>query len=94
LNDANLNESFCFIVERQVIQWNEALSQVTNKGSNFDYKGNNLFYISMYDDHMYQRGYVRSVPGAPMCGCVEKMPIVTRADCTEIAAKEGSLNGP
>ena len=51
------------------------------------YKGNNLFYISMYD-HMYQRGYVRNVPGAPMCGCVEKMPIVTRADCTEIAAKE------
>ena len=31
------------------------------------YKGNNLFYISMYD-HMYQRGYVRNVPGAPMCG--------------------------
>ena len=26
------------------------------------YKGNNLFYISMYD-HMYQRGYVRNVPG-------------------------------
>ena len=26
------------------------------------YKGNNLFYVSMYD-HMYQRGYVRNVPG-------------------------------
>lgn len=51
------------------------------------YKGNNLFYVSMYD-HMYQRGYVRNVPGAPMCGCVEKMPIVARADCTEIEAKE------
>lgn len=47
------------------------------------YKGNNLFYISQYD-HLYQRGYVTNVPGAPMCGCVEKMPIVTRADCTEI----------
>lgn len=51
------------------------------------YKANNLFYVSMYD-HLYQRGYVRNVPGAPMCGCVEKMPIVSRADCTEIEAKE------
>mmetsp|Transcript_3556 Transcript_3556/g.5368 ORF Transcript_3556/g.5368 Transcript_3556/m.5368 type:complete len:681 (-) Transcript_3556:438-2480(-) len=48
------------------------------------YKGNNLFYVSMYD-HMHQRGYVRNVPGAPMCGCLEKMPIVSRSDCTEIA---------
>ena len=25
---------------------------------------------------------------APMCGCVEKMPLVTQADCTEIEALE------
>lgn len=30
------------------------------------YKGNNIFYVSMYD-HLYVRGYVRNVPGAPMC---------------------------
>jgi hypothetical protein len=36
------------------------------------YKGNNLFYVSMYD-HMNQRGYVRAVPGAPMCGCTEQV---------------------
>ena len=36
------------------------------------YKANNLFYVSMYD-HMYQRGYVRNIPGAPMCGCLEKV---------------------
>lgn len=47
------------------------------------YKGNNLFYVAMYD-HLYQRGYVRNVPGAPMCGCAEQMPIVSRADCTEM----------
>jgi hypothetical protein len=41
----------------------------------------------MYD-HMYQRGYVENVPGAPMCACVEQMPTVTRSDCTEIAATE------
>jgi hypothetical protein len=31
------------------------------------YRGNNLFFVSMYD-HMYQRGYVKNIPGAPMCG--------------------------
>ena len=31
------------------------------------YKANNLFFVSMYD-HMYQRGYVQNIPGAPMCG--------------------------
>ena len=34
------------------------------------YKANNLFYVSMYD-HMHQRGYVRNIPGTPMCGCQE-----------------------
>lgn len=47
------------------------------------YRGNNLFYISMYD-HLYVRGYVRNVPLAPMCGCVEMMPTVSRSDCTEM----------
>jgi hypothetical protein len=47
------------------------------------FKGNNLFYVSMYD-HLYERGYVKNVPGYPMCGCLEKMPKVTRSDCTEI----------
>lgn len=51
------------------------------------YRGNNLFYISMYD-HMYQRGYVRNIAGAPMCGCAEVMPVVTRADCTQMAVSE------
>merc|ERR1711862_886952 len=34
------------------------------------YKGNLLFYVPMYD-HMTQRGYVRNIPGAPMCACAE-----------------------
>jgi hypothetical protein len=37
----------------------------------------------MYD-HLYQRGYVKNLPGAPMCGCVEQMPVVSRSDCTQI----------
>jgi regulation of enolase protein 1 (concanavalin A-like superfamily) len=51
------------------------------------FKANNLFYVSMYD-HMHQRGYVRNIPGAPMCACVEQMPTVTRSDCTQIDVKE------
>jgi regulation of enolase protein 1 (concanavalin A-like superfamily) len=47
------------------------------------YKANNLFFVSMYD-HLYQRGYVKEVPGAPMCGCSEQMPVVSRADCTQL----------
>jgi len=39
-------------------------------------------------DHLHDRGYVRNVQGAPMCGCVEDMPIVSRSDCTEISARE------
>lgn len=51
------------------------------------YKGNNLFYVSMYD-HLTQRGYARNVPGAPMCGCTEQMPVASRSDCTQIDAEE------
>jgi len=50
--------------------------------TDFRYKANTLFYVSMRD-HMKNRGYVRNVPGAPMCGCVEQMPTVERADCTQ-----------
>jgi len=51
------------------------------------YKANNLFYVSMYD-HMHQRGYVRNIPGAPMCACIEQMPTVSRSDCTQIDVDE------
>jgi hypothetical protein len=51
------------------------------------YKANNLFYVSAYD-HMYVRGYVKNIPGAPMCGCVEQMPTVSRSDCTQVDLTE------
>jgi len=51
------------------------------------YKGNNKFFVSMFD-HFNQRGYVRAVPGAPMCACAEQMPVVSRADCTEVVPTE------
>jgi hypothetical protein len=51
------------------------------------YKANNLFYVSMYD-HMHQRGYVKNIPGMPMCGCMDQMPMVTRSDCTQVDLTE------
>lgn len=40
------------------------------------YKGNNLHFVSMFD-HFRQRGYVRNVPGAPMCACAEQVCATT-----------------
>lgn len=57
--------------------WSDNLDDESNL-----YKANNLFYVSM-EDHLRKRGYVRNVPGAPMCGCLEQMPTVSRADCTQ-----------
>lgn len=35
-------------------------------------------------DGLMGNGYVRNVPGAPMCGCIEQMPVITHSDCTDI----------
>lgn len=62
--------------------WANDLTHYTHR-----YRANNLAYVS-FVDHVRNRGYVRNVPGAPMCGCLEQMPTVSRADCTEIVADE------
>jgi hypothetical protein len=51
-------------------------------------KYNTLFHMAM-KTNLRQHDLVQEIPGAPMCGCVEQMPIVatTHADCVE--AKEG-----
>lgn len=64
-------------------------------GSGYDIntmaKWNSLFYVSLYD-HMYKRGYVGSITSDPkiggshpMCGCIEDMPTVARADCNQVS---------
>ncbi len=53
----------------------------------YRYRGNALFYVSMYD-HLETRGYVRNVPGAPMCSCIDKSPTVSRSDCTNVEVEE------
>jgi len=47
------------------------------------YKGNLLFEVAMRYG-LKDNGYTRSVPHAPMCACVEQMPVVSRADCKDV----------
>jgi len=46
------------------------------------FRGNTLFEIAL-NQSLHKDGYVEELPGAPMCGCIEQMPVVTRADCTK-----------
>lgn len=57
--------------------WSSDVNDVSNK-----FAANTLFEISM-NDALMQKKYVKNAPGAPMCGCVENMPTITKAACTE-----------
>uniref|UniRef100_A0A7S2MWT7 Uncharacterized protein n=1 Tax=Helicotheca tamesis TaxID=374047 RepID=A0A7S2MWT7_9STRA len=50
-------------------------------------KGNTLFNVAMQEG-LYTNGYVEEVPGAPLCACVEQMPVVTKASCTKIVVDQ------
>lgn len=50
-------------------------------------KGNSLFQVAMYDS-LYTNGLSEELPGAPMCGCVEQMPVVTRASCSKVEVEQ------
>lgn len=54
---------------------------------------NSLFYVS-FVDHLYTRGYSESITNdpkiagdIPMCGCIEDMAPVARADCNEVVGR-------
>lgn len=51
-------------------------------------KYNTLAHMAM-KENLYDSGRVKNIPGAPMCGCVEQMPIITNAACTK--AVEGYI---
>jgi len=51
------------------------------------YRGNALFYTSMYSG-LYDAGMAKSIPSAPMCACIEQMPVVSHADCVSVAATD------
>lgn len=49
------------------------------------YRANALFQIAMLEG-FYTNDLVGGVPGAPMCGCVEQMPIVSHSACRQVVA--------
>jgi len=56
-------------------------------------KGNALFKVG-FMENLYRgsKGYVEQVPGAPMCGCMDRMPVVTDAACTHVTASESVVD--
>jgi len=52
-----------------------------------EFKGNALFHVAMQKGLM-ENGYVHNVPGAPMCGCVENMPVVSNAGCSKVVSSQ------
>lgn len=59
--------------------WSEDQDDISTK-----YRANTLFHISMHQG-FYKNNLVGGVPGAPMCGCVEQMPVVSHASCVKPA---------
>lgn len=47
--------------------------------TNVDLIGNMMYDVSLRNT--LNKGYKKGVPGAPMCGCVEHMPVVETAEC-------------
>ena len=52
--------------------------------------GNMMYDVSLRQSVDQAKGYLRGVPGAPMCGCVEHMPVVEEAAC-RTATKAGDV---
>lgn len=55
------------------------------------FKGNTLYASSM--KKTFQDGFVKNIPGAPLCGCIEQMPVVTAAACLDVTVtgEKGTL---
>ena len=51
------------------------------------YAANTLFHLA-FQENLRDKGYVGNVPGAPMCACLEQMPTVTHADCTDLVIEQ------
>lgn len=71
------------------ISWGD----VAGNDINTKARWNSLFYVSMVD-HLYTRGYSESITDdpkiagdIPMCGCIEDMAPVARADCNEVVGR-------
>lgn len=54
-------------------------------------RGNALFKVG-FADNLFTNGNVEQIPGAPLCGCMDRMPVVTKAACTEVSAPGSAVN--
>jgi len=45
-------------------------------------KGNALFKVGFMDS--FSGGKVEQIPGTPLCGCMDRMPVVTNVACTDV----------
>ena len=53
-------------------------------------KGNALFKVGFLDN--VDGGRVEQVPGAPLCGCMDRMPVVSEAACTEVTSTKSLVD--
>ena len=69
----------------------EGFAWGTDKGSvDAGLKGNELFKVG-FMNNFYTNGLVEQVPAAPMCGCIDRMPVVTESKCMEATAASSSV---
>jgi len=52
-------------------------------------KGNALFQTGFAN---MLSGSVEQIPGAPLCGCLDRMPVVTNAKCTQVTSADSSVD--
>jgi len=38
------------------------------------------------------KGSIEQIPGAPLCGCLDRMPVVTNAKCTQVTSSDSSVD--
>lgn len=54
-----------------------------NTSASYQYRGNSLADLTL--GTLLNKKYVKNIPGAPMCGCLEQMPVVTNAACRQVS---------
>ncbi len=53
-----------------------------NTSASYQYRGNSLADLAF--GTLLNKKYVKNIPGAPMCGCLEQMPVVTNSSCRQV----------
>jgi len=68
----------------------EAFAWGTNGGSiQSALKGNALFQAAFAN---MLNGSVEQIPGAPLCGCLDRMPVVTNTKCTQVTSTDSTVD--